>query len=337
MELPLVKYKSRLFQCAKYLTASVGLFLSACKLYPIYQISTPLLSPTIQATQQIPTPSPTLSQPSPMPSTTILPALTSELTPTPGITPPQTLTLELSASLGGATTAADVQGDFIYVGIGAELVILSKNEGHLTQLSSTRMPAIVEDVKAVGDYVYVAAGAKGLQVLDISTPSTPVEIGFNHDLGGFRSDPVASSNYLYTSGMEIISLTDPTSPTLLSDLPVSRSEGDTAIVVADHYAYIAAGDQGLRIIDVTDPTAPIEIGAFTPSSVWFADIELVDNLAYIAGGDLYVVDVSDPHHPVSVAVFDTPGSANGVSVAGDYIYVADGNAGLTILSIVVKR
>jgi len=123
----------------------------------------------------------------------------------------------------------------------------------------------------------------------------------------------------------------------LSDLPVSRSEGDTALVVADHYAYIAAGDQGLRIIDVTDPTAPVEVGAFNPPSAWFADIELVDNLAYIAGGDVYIVDVSDSHNPVSVAVFDTPGSANGVSVVEDYIYVADGNAGLTILNVVVKR
>ncbi|MBN2002352.1 MAG: hypothetical protein JXA21_03250 [Anaerolineae bacterium] len=45
----------------------------------------------------------------------------------------------------------------------------------------------------------------------------------------------------------------------------------------------------------------------------------------------------DPHNPVSVAVFDTPGSANGVAAVGDSIYVADGNAGLTILNVVAKR
>jgi len=45
------------------------------------------------------------------------------------------------------------------------------------------------------------------------------------------------------------------------------------------------------------------------------------------------VDVSDPAHPVEVGFYDTPGSAEGVAVLGDYVYVADGDAGLRIVDV----
>jgi hypothetical protein len=46
-----------------------------------------------------------------------------------------------------------------------------------------------------------------------------------------------------------------------------------------------------------------------------------------------VVDVSDPAAPTEVGVYDTPGGALGVAVAGDYIYVAGGSVGLRVVDI----
>ncbi|MBK8129378.1 MAG: hypothetical protein IPK53_10820 [bacterium] len=54
---------------------------------------------------------------------------------------------------------------------------------------------------------------------------------------------------------------------------------------------------------------------------------MVENYAYIAdgpGGGLRIVNVSDPTAPAEAGFYDTPGSARGVAVAGNYAYVADG-------------
>ncbi len=245
-------------------------------------------------------------------------------------------------------TSVQVKENYAYVASLAGLFILDVTDPVAPQkVSFFDTPGLCWGVALSGTYAYVSdvfyrdlAGAPesvGLRVLDVSNPAAPLEKSFNHEIGGVWANPFILGDYLYTSGLEIASLANPTAPTLLSELPVLMNEGDTAVVVADHHAYIAAGDQGLRIIDIADPKAPVEIGAFNPPSAWLSDIELVDNLAYIAGGDLYIVDVSDPHNPVSVAVFDTPGSVNGISVVGDYLYVADGNAGLTILKVMAKQ
>ena len=59
--------------------------------------------------------------------------------------------------------------------------------------------------------------------------------------------------------------------------------------------------------------------------------------AYVAGGDLFVVDVSDPAAPVEAAVYNTPGWATNVTVAsgasGTYAYVADLDGGVRILNV----
>jgi hypothetical protein len=46
------------------------------------------------------------------------------------------------------------------------------------------------------------------------------------------------------------------------------------------------------------------------------------NYAYIAAGDLYIIDVNMPSAPVIVGFYDTEGAV-GVAVNGNYAYVAD--------------
>jgi hypothetical protein len=49
---------------------------------------------------------------------------------------------------------------------------------------------------------------------------------------------------------------------------------------------------------------------------------------YVAG--LRVISVADPANPSEVGYYDAPGDACGVAVAGDYIYVANGDSGLMV-------
>ncbi|MER3457836.1 MAG: hypothetical protein C4309_03625 [Chloroflexota bacterium] len=50
-----------------------------------------------------------------------------------------------------------------------------------------------------------------------------------------------------------------------------------------------------------------------------------------AAAGLLSLNVSNPANPYEVGFYDTPGGAEGVAVAGDYAYVADGEGGLDII------
>lgn len=48
---------------------------------------------------------------------------------------------------------------------------------------------------------------------------------------------------------------------------------------------------------------------------------------------LQVIDVSNPANPQRVGSYDTSGSAYGVAMNGNWIYVADGNSGLQVIDV----
>jgi hypothetical protein len=66
-------------------------------------------------------------------------------------------------------------------------------------------------------------------------------------------------------------------------------------------------------------------------------VTVLSNYAYIADGDsgLRIINISNPAAPTEVGFYDTPGSAEAVTVSGDFAYVADGgfNGGLRIIDI----
>ena len=66
----------------------------------------------------------------------------------------------------------------------------------------------------------------------------------------------------------------------------------------------------------------------------FPGVTVAGSLAYVAASNegVYIIDVSDPAHPVEAGYYDTPGAAQrSPSVVGNSIYVADRGGGLVIL------
>ncbi|NQT33795.1 hypothetical protein HQ587_01290 [bacterium] len=117
------------------------------------------------------------------------------------------------------------------------------------------------------------------------------------------------------------------------------------VVVVDGLAYVAAGCSGLQIVDVSDPENPVVVGyweyineacgvAVSDEYAYVADggIWNEDEFGYVGGG-LRVISVDDPEHPEEVGYYNTPGRAEGVTVSGDYAYVADGGGSLRVISV----
>lgn len=122
------------------------------------------------------------------------------------------------------------------------------------------------------------------------------------------------------------------SPVVLSYLPLPGFPN--GVDVAEGYAYVASGSEGLFVIDVLDPSHPLVIGRVdTPGNA--NDVKVSGTFAYVAAGEagLVVVDVADATAPFVAAQVDTAGIATDLVVVEDLVFVADGAAGVVALDV----
>ncbi|MHA2270464.1 MAG: LVIVD repeat-containing protein [Candidatus Hodarchaeales archaeon] len=78
---------------------------------------------------------------------------------------------------------------------------------------------------------------------------------------------------------------------------------------------------------------PVELGQLVTGGVAY-DIQVVNNMAYVADGGLVLIDVSDPENPQKTGFYyDGTGSAEDICISDDLAFVADGSDGLEIIDI----
>ncbi|MGH8103884.1 MAG: Ig-like domain-containing protein, partial [bacterium] len=204
-------------------------------------------------------------------------------------------------------------------------------------LSFVSIPGFANNVDVSGDYAYVAAGATGLQVVDVSNRSNPRVVAAL-DTSGNANDVkvVGTTAYIAdgSAGLRIIDITNPLAPVLRGTLDTAGIAQD--VVIKDRLAYVADGAAGLRIIDVSNPTAPSLRGSVdTPGTAKGVDVALDRPLAVIADGTggIRVVDVTNPAAPTIVGSVSTGtgGDARDVVVQGNFAFVADFSRSFTVV------
>ena len=94
------------------------------------------------------------------------------------------------------------------------------------------------DVKVVQNFAYVALGASGLGVFDVSNPANPIQVG------GFA-----------TSGR-------------------NSSGGAIGLAMSGNYAFVVKGEDGLEIIDVSNPSRCVRVGIFRTSGGAFFQVAI---------------------------------------------------------------
>jgi hypothetical protein len=211
-----------------------------------------------------------------------------------------------------------------------------------------------------------------LRVVDVSTPASPTEVGFYeydipHSTGRIQDleecrQPIPrrspngpsgarklllspcfwSKNALYRPLRSAVPqvLDAPCSPSSFSLTQVGFYYYDTpgypqdplGVAVVGGYAYIAAG--ALRVVDVSTPANPTEVGFCDTLIGDDRDVAVAEGYAYVAEWypGLRVVDVSTPANPTQVGLYDIPGYALCVAVAGGYAYVGT-EPGLRVLDV----
>ena len=172
----------------------------------------------------------------------------------------------------------------------------------------------------VGNRLY-AATSQGLQILDVSTPSTPTLLR-SYGTPGWAYG-VAVVNGLayvadYEAGLRILDVSDPLSdpvkdkPSYLNPWDKDYANNlvgryDTPgqarnVEIVGDYAYVADNGGGLQIIDVSTPsTSHLEGYYQTPGHAYSVDV--VNGLAYVGQAIKAVcrlIAVTDPRNPILV-------------------------------------
>lgn len=211
-----------------------------------------------------------------------------------------------------------------------------------TALSFLRIPGFANGVDVTGNYVFVAAGQAGLQVVDASDLRNPRIVG-SFDTPGNANDVKVRAGVAYIadgiSGLVILDVSDPTHPTLAGRADTPGNATDLA--VAGDLVYVADGGAGLQVIDAGNRFAPVRLGGLdTPGNARGVDVR--GNLAVVADGSagVHTIDVSDPAHPVRLGTVQTRAwysAAASVAIRGRFAYVPDADGftlgGLRVLDL----
>ncbi len=196
--------------------------------------------------------------------------------------------------------------------------------------------AYMEDAVIDGKHVFCAMH-HGLMILDITDPSSPVEVSSYNLFAGIGQSIAVSGKYAYMGlrggGMLILDISDVTSPQPVSEFPVVNWV--SALCVVGTNVFVSDAFQGLRVVDVSDPANPSEIN-FSPTLIGQSDeisVAQGDYLYLSDDRDLRIIDISVPANPQQVAMYHAPNMIRDFSPADTLGYLAAGDSGLIVLNI----
>ncbi|MEQ8364640.1 MAG: hypothetical protein RH948_17335 [Cyclobacteriaceae bacterium] len=203
---------------------------------------------------------------------------------------------------GGSMARFILSGDHLYGLDGVNIDVVD--------VSSTSNPQAVNefplswDIETLFPYedkLFVGAQS-GMYILDVSTPAQPTQISKYQHVSS--CDPVVvDGTYAYvtlrsgsacqgfTNQLEVISLADLTSPSLIKTYPMTNPHG---LGIDDGMLFICDGSDGLKVYDASDVTTINENQLAHYNTIHALDIIPFNNVAMVIGEDgLFQYDYAD--------------------------------------------
>lgn len=131
---------------------------------------------------------------------------------------------------------------------------------------------IPEDIHVINNYVYLAEGHAGMEILSwnpiLTDPMEHVSLYSTYDAA---HRVYVSGQYAYiaagTQGFLVVDVSIPTSPYLVSEWTGDPASDSWGIHTSGVKVYVADGPYGLRVLDLSDPLYPQHIGTKDLSEV----------------------------------------------------------------------
>jgi hypothetical protein len=236
---------------------------------------------------------------------------------------------------GYPATGVELAGTNAYVtgsdGTNGVLLSLdvSRPGGPLTNASLvTAGPALSFFV--AGSNAYVACGAAGLEVVDVSNPGSPVPVATN--ALSYALSTFVTNGFAYvacgSNGLQILSVANPSSLLLVgqyTNVPAN------SVWVSGGNVLVAAGTNGLAVLKV-DSFTNIVAASLLGDGSDMRSVTGAGNLAYLAasGAGVRVADLSAGR---LVGTNTSARAARALAGGGSYLAVADGTNGVVLLDV----
>ena len=186
---------------------------------------------------------------------------------------------------------------------------------------------------------YLAAGSGGLQVVDITDPTSPVLVGALSLTGSTVAVAVVNDTLVVvarrggsSAGVTFVDVTVASAPFARGEVNSPFVEDPRAIAVRDSIAFIADVFLGLQSIRFGNPDAPAVLGA--PSGFGARDLDLAGDLLLVGtrSAGVEFVDVFRPESPSLLATLPTP-AVFGVAQLGQTAIACLGDGGALAIDI----
>lgn len=208
---------------------------------------------------------------------------------------------------------------------------------------AARAVALLGNTPVLAGATMDAASLPKLDVLNISSPSTPQSTGSRllDSSDGFADSITVVGNWAFVGrsakALDVVSLANPASPQKMGSLPFLNNFHDVAASEDGNFVYIADAGLGIQVVDVTVKAAPVLGQVVDPPQTPWQGMRFVrvagNRLFAVEQGFVFAFDISNPASPQVIGYYDIPLGGSGMAVASDLIFVADSQAGLSILRL----
>jgi len=216
--------------------------------------------------------------------------------------------------------------DVDYDGDGFIYIMQQTATPSVEKISELDMPGSAENVLVAGDYVFVGDGPAGLSSVNVNVPASPVYLtslptksdAHDLDLSGFICCLIPLD-----AGLQLINVTDPSTPAALYDLKVANSP--TSLEIIDSSELLMSEKAGthyaVKVIDIDIPeNASVTYEYIVPEAPNHIFLD-GDRLAVNQDESVLVLDVSDTSAITQVSEIITGMGVASLAMQGDAVYI----------------
>lgn len=234
-------------------------------------------------------------------------------------------------------------GDWAYVALQDSGLLAVSLADPANPVRGMRLELNGDDGRCIAFYdatTLVVGGYNRVYTVDIGTPGAPAILGSVVAAASYWIEDVAvQGDRAYVAcdnyGLQIVNLANLGSPALMGNIDIFSFPCNSVAVKGD-YAFVHEDydEDELLVVDVSNPNSPSQVTRMNvPDGLSGGHLHLSDDTLWYAASwsGVWLIDISNPALPAFLGGAPTLSSPRIAIPRGEYIYAADGNAGLTIL------
>lgn len=202
-----------------------------------------------------------------------------------------------------------IRDNLAYIGCEAGLLILDIGDiENLELLSCFYTDNYVYKIFILDNtaFITIIGSLTEVYIIDIADPENPFLINSFETESFFRNESIfVKDDFLFLGmdyhGLFIYDVSDYLNPVLIKQLPDIKPAD---MVIIDNYIHMIANYRYYGVLDITDITDPILLCWIETNSSTLTSIDVEGDLAYVAGGSLYIFNVSNPSNPNQLVEFE---------------------------------